>query len=326
MDGVVIPETDFTKVIRRDTYAAIHPTRPELSQAGRTVVVVGSGNNIGKAIASAFGDAHAATVILVGRRQNVLEAAARELEDVAKSTKSPTHFRAVAVDVTDDATVDAFWAQLAADGVHVDVLVQCSGTFGQPKPLLELGLKAAHAGDGAAGVPALDDMMAANFRGPMNMALHFGKQSSGGDDSKQKYFVYVSTNAVNMADHNWLALRPDYILSKSTATYAFSLLADGVSPDTLQVLSFHPGMLYSDAWPPLGFTKDMLPFDEMELPAHFAVWAASQEARFLHGRYVYATWDVDELVSSAELRARLDGDHNYLRPGIVGLTNGGHRV
>lgn len=57
-------------------------------------------------------------------------------------------------------------------------------------------------------------------------------------------------------------MRPDYILSKHAATYAFSLLADGVKPDALQVVSYHPGMIYTDAWPPLGFTKDMLPFDE----------------------------------------------------------------
>ena len=63
---------------------------------------------------------------------------------------------------------------------------------------------------------------------------------------------------------------------------------------------------------------------QVELPGSFAVWAASKEARFLHGRYVYATWDVDELVST-EVRERLDADHNYLRPGIVGLTDGGHR-
>ncbi|CAK7234820.1 hypothetical protein SCUCBS95973_009063 [Sporothrix curviconia] len=309
MDNVVLPETDFTKVIHRDTYPAIKPTRPELSQAGRTVVIAGGGTNIGKAIATSFGQAHAATIVLLGRRKAVVEETAAELEKAAKAAGSPTKYRGEAVDLTDDALVDAFWDKLAKDGVHVDVLVQCSGIFGQPKTLLELGL------DG------IQTMFDSNFRGPVHMALRFGNQP--GD--REKFFVYVSTNAINYSDHNWLAMRPDYILSKNTSTYAFSLIADGVKPEKMQVISFHPGMIYTDAWPPLGFTKDMLPFDEIELPGDFTVWAASKEARFLHGRYVYATWDVDELASK-DVREKLDADHNYLRPGIVGLTDGGHRV
>ncbi|CAK7207869.1 hypothetical protein SEUCBS139899_010684 [Sporothrix eucalyptigena] len=308
MDDVVIPETDFTRVIHRDTYDSISAKRPGLSQAGRTVIVSGGGTNIGKAIATSFGQAHAATVIILGRRQAVVEASVAELQKLAKDAGSPTQYRSEAVDLTDDAKVDAFWDKLAQDNVNVDVLVQCSGIFGQPKPLLELGLS------------GIQSMFDSNFRGPVHMALRFGKQF--GDH--EKFFVYVSTNAVNLSEHNWMAQRPDYILSKHTSTYAFSLLADGVKPDAMQVISFHPGMIYTDAWPPLGFTKDMLPFDEIELPGDFTVWAASKEARFLHGRYVYATWDVDELASK-EIRDKLDADHNYLRPGIVGLTNGGHR-
>jgi hypothetical protein len=33
----------------------------------------------------------------------------------------------------------------------------------------------------------------------------------------------------------------------------------------------------------------------VDLPAHFMVWAASDEARFLNGKSVWANWDVDEL-------------------------------
>lgn len=33
----------------------------------------------------------------------------------------------------------------------------------------------------------------------------------------------------------------------------------------------------------------------VNLPAHFAVWAASKEAEFLNQKFVFAAWDVDEL-------------------------------
>ena len=32
------------------------------------------------------------------------------------------------------------------------------------------------------------------------------------------------------------------------------------------------------------------------LPGNFAVWLASPEAKFLSGRFVWAEWDVDELL------------------------------
>lgn len=37
-----------------------------------------------------------------------------------------------------------------------------------------------------------------------------------------------------------------------------------------------------------------------ELPANFAVWAASPEAKFLHGKFVWANWDVEELKAMAK--------------------------
>ena len=56
----------------------------------------------------------------------------------------------------------------------------------------------------------------------------------------------------------------------------------------------------------------------VSLPGDFAVWAASDEAAFLHGRFVWASWDVDEL-RSGQIRERLDSDPNYLKVGVVGL-------
>jgi hypothetical protein len=55
-----------------------------------------------------------------------------------------------------------------------------------------------------------------------------------------------------------------------------------------------------------------------ELPGDFAVWLASPEAAFLHGRFVDAHWDIDEL-KSGEVRKEIDGDPFYLKVGILGL-------
>jgi hypothetical protein len=38
----------------------------------------------------------------------------------------------------------------------------------------------------------------------------------------------------------------------------------------------------------------------VSLPANFAVWLASPEARFLTGKMVWAHWDVDEMKARAD--------------------------
>ena len=57
------------------------------------------------------------------------------------------------------------------------------------------------------------------------------------------------------------------------------------------------------------------------LAGGFAVWAASEEAAFVHNRVVWAAWDVGELAGSAE-RERMEADETYLRIGVVGLDLG----
>ena len=82
-------------------------------------------------------------------------------------------------------------------------------------------------------------------------------------------------------------------------------------------------------------TRDMLPFDDskllfspehilmatslthlaVSLPANFLVWAATKQASFLHGRFVWATWDVEELTA---LKSQIDEDKRFLKIGLQG--------
>ena len=52
----------------------------------------------------------------------------------------------------------------------------------------------------------------------------------------------------------------------------------------------------------------------VELPAHFLLWAASPEAAFANGRFLFCNWDVTQLKA---LEKKIAGD-NYLTTGLLG--------
>lgn len=70
-----------------------------------------------------------------------------------------------------------------------------------------------------------------------------------------------------------------------------------------------------------GYNADSLggvPFDEASLPGNFFVWAATKKASFLHGRFLWTNWDVEELMS---MKDKFEADQGFLRPGLQGAAS-----
>src|SRR5262245_20861832 len=110
-------KTDFTKVLHRAPYPTITVSRPGLRQAGKTVLVTGGATGIGHAIATNFLRAGASTVIIVGRRKDVLEAGALSLRAEAEHAARSTTVVALACDQSDRVAVRTLWSGLQRDGV-----------------------------------------------------------------------------------------------------------------------------------------------------------------------------------------------------------------
>ncbi|KAL1617286.1 hypothetical protein SLS54_007839 [Diplodia seriata] len=78
-------------------------------------------------------------------------------------------------------------------------------------------------------------------------------------------------------------------------------------PVVVRAHSLHPAAVLTPASRAIGYDETTFDWDDESLPGGFAVWLASGRARFLRGRFVHATWDVDELVGM-EGRFAEDGD------------------
>ncbi|KAJ4007908.1 hypothetical protein NW766_009720 [Fusarium irregulare] len=89
-----------------------------------------------------------------------------------------------------------------------------------------------------------------------------------------------------------------------------------VPSSEMQIITFEPGLHYTESFQ--RFTdENSFQWDDIQLPGDFAVWAASDEAEFLHGRFVWAKWDVDEL-KTGPLRKRIESDPSLFRVGVSG--------
>ncbi|KAI1845584.1 hypothetical protein JX266_008195 [Neoarthrinium moseri] len=90
----------------------------------------------------------------------------------------------------------------------------------------------------------------------------------------------------------------------------------GAENPSLKVMNIHPGVIVDTPGGKKMVEESGVEFDgdDINLPAHFLVWAASEEAVFLKNKFVFATWDIDELkerkeeiMSSPELILGLNG-------------------
>ncbi|KAI8673039.1 hypothetical protein NCS56_00768600 [Fusarium sp. Ph1] len=295
--------TGLTKY-HKEPYADISPKLPEVSQEGRTILITGGSDGIGLATAKAFVAASAKRVIILGRRAEKLDSAVVELVREATSVGSPTVAEGRVCDVSNLESSASLWARLRDDGIVVDVLVLNAAAVGAIKPLIEIGRD-----------NILKDFDL-NFRTNLDFMERLYKQEGQGAGGR-KVVVGVTTLAIYL--WNLVKDRPSYGPSKSAGTLILQQFARAFKPEELQVSIVHPGAVWTESMRESGATEGMYQCDDVDLPAHFIVWAASPQAEFLHGRFIWANWDVNELKGEA-FRKQLDENPNLLTVGVEGLS------
>jgi NAD(P)-dependent dehydrogenase (short-subunit alcohol dehydrogenase family) len=97
---------------------------------GKVALVTGSGTGIGKAISEKFVE-NGASVIILGRRKEPLEEAAKSLEEIISKVQSKAFVKIFpGVDVSDDEPVTKMFDSLKKSNINVDIVVNNAGVSG----------------------------------------------------------------------------------------------------------------------------------------------------------------------------------------------------
>jgi NAD(P)-dependent dehydrogenase (short-subunit alcohol dehydrogenase family) len=177
---------------------------------GRTALVTGAGNGLGRAIALALA-AEGVRVLLIGRRREKLEAVSTELA---------IEGRIGVCDTSDEASVAALAAELADE--QVSILVNNAGIAGPVAPLVDIDAS------------QWDEVFAVNVRGVFLMCRAFlpAMIERGGGDV---------INVASVSGKRPLARRTPYTASKMAVIGLATTLAHEVGPLGVMVNTLSPG-------------------------------------------------------------------------------------
>ncbi|PYI01927.1 putative NADP(+)-dependent dehydrogenase [Aspergillus sclerotiicarbonarius CBS 121057] len=264
------PLPSLTPTWHNDTYASISPSRPELSAAGKTIIITGAGTGIGHATALSFCRAGADKIILIGRHELTLQDTQKAL-----TCDSSIH----AIDVTNEASIIA----LANSIKKWDVLVLGAGYLAGPSSIVASGT-----GDWWLSFET-------NIKGAYLPLKHLLPSANTTTTTHASIIAITAATTFPAAAVPGLSA---YLSSKLALHKVVEFVA-AENPDVFAV-ALHPGMVDTGVFGKSGGDKDLLPMDSVNLPADFMVWLTSPEARFLNGRQVWANWDVEELKARGE--------------------------
>ncbi|CAD6591509.1 MAG: hypothetical protein ASARMPRED_005468 [Alectoria sarmentosa] len=264
------PFPSATPTWHNDTYAAISPSRSELSVAGKTVIITGAGSGIGRETAFAFANAGAKRLILLGRNEPSLEETKNHLP--ANGVSCSTY----AASVTDEKVLES----VAATAGTWDILVLNAGFITTP-----VSIAGTHVDDWW-------QSFETNVKGAITTVKAFLSTANSHHAA-----VLGVTTGVSGFPATMLPGLSAYAGSKLAQVRFLEFLA--AENPNIFVATVHPGMVETAMFLKSGAQPEVMPMDKVQLPAHFILWLASPEASFLRGKLVWANWDVDELKSQA---------------------------
>ncbi|KAH6988009.1 hypothetical protein BKA56DRAFT_578162 [Ilyonectria sp. MPI-CAGE-AT-0026] len=259
--------------IHQTTYPAISPKRPELSTKGKNALITGGASGIGASISQSFAKSGITNLAILGRTEKSLLEQKTQIQILSPETTVWTYV----VDVVDAKATHAAVKSFATsiDG-NIDILIANAGYMSSLNSIAD--------SDPEDWWQGFDITVRGNF----NLLQAFHKFASG-----RATVIHISSSAIHIP---FMEGYSSYRASKIAAYKLFEYYEE--ENPSFTVIHIHPGLIAGTAMTKkFGATVEQfgLTYDDVALSGDFAVWAASEEAKFLSGRLISATWDVDEL-------------------------------
>ncbi|VUC32885.1 unnamed protein product [Clonostachys rosea] len=269
----------FTSKAHRDTYPAIDPSKRDFT--GRYVFITGASKGIGEQIALSYASAGAAG-IGVGARSD-LAALTPKIEAAAIAAGKPIpKVVPVTLDVTDEESVSAAAKTISGSFPRLDILVNNAGYLEYRSKIKDSDPE------------EWWKTWTVNVKGPYLVSRAFLPFiiEKGGD----KIIVNLSSIAAHLTAPGGSA----YQTSKLAVQRFTEFLDVDHGPDGILTFGIHPGGILTDMGKRLPASRHAALTETPKLPADTIVFLTETRREWLAGRYLSATWDVEELLSKEE--------------------------
>ncbi|KAF2683406.1 NAD(P)-binding protein [Lentithecium fluviatile CBS 122367] len=279
--------------LHNDIYPSISAAQTHsLKQPGKVVLITGASRGIGRAIALQYAHADVSCLIISGRSSSTLA----EVEQDIRKINAGTRVLKFAVNVTDSTAVHACAEEVTKKEGRLDILINNAGGTDPWKHLTE------------AKPSDWWSTLEINLKGPY-LFLHAFLPLLVATAEKYK----VVTDVINMSSIGALMIHAgasSYGISKLALLRLSEFVEAEYGGSRVNVVSLHPGGVLTE----LGSSEESIrPYmiDTAELAGGFCVWITAEARRWLAGRYLAATWDVEKLESMRE--EIVDGDKLRVR-------------
>lgn len=254
---------------------------------GKTVFITGGAGGIGYHTAEAFAQTDVARIAIVARSADSLDQAKKTLEEAYPQTQVLIY----CASITDTNKMTAIFHELG----QVDVVVLNAAVAHRRATASEIN------------VSEIQDAFDINTVAAFHIISTYLNTPMDLVDGKT--VVSVSAFAAYLGSPYRIGYGP----SKAAAAQMIQQFAAEQANNSVRLFSYHPGSIYTPGVAQ-NIPKDMIAWDDNKLPAHFARWLAGPQSSFLNGRFVWANWDVDELVA---LEERMKKEPAFLTIGLI---------
>ncbi|GFP60321.1 hypothetical protein ACSS6W_000133 [Trichoderma asperelloides] len=276
-------------------YAALTSALERLNYGGKTILITGGGHGMGVDMCRSFAARKSSHIIIVGRNETRIKASAEKLTAEFPATR----FTPIAADISSKDDIKMLFESLADSP---DVLINNAGYMPVPEKFQDADIDEWWSG------------YTTNVFGTVLVTQTYLKHRDT-KASKTGPGVIITLNTIAAYSFDMPSLSA-YGSSKAALARWLEIASHDVPQEVARFISVHPGAVATDMGHKAGII-DTLAVTEAALTADFTAWLASDEASFLAGRFVWANWDCEQLIS----RKQEILEENLFRTSLTGVDS-----